>query len=433
MQLPRSIETEKAVLGAVIVDNRLGRFFAELEADDFYHTPHQTIYKATQLLLAEGKPVDPVTLFSALGDDEKRLVGGIEGLNHLADELPTTANFEHYLSELLELGRRRAMMQAALNIVEEGGKQSIDTPDFIARARAMVTNVSDQQAKNSNAIAISSLIDGALRELEEQSEPAGLVKIGIGTIDAEFGGLWPGLLSVLASRPSMGKSTLALNIAANAALAGKHVLIVSPEDSRRFVLYRLFARFANVALDRIVNKRLSFEERTLLHNVRDVVGCLPVWIDDTPSITSADVQSIAFRHADEHGIDLLVLDHLGHLRDKGKDLYESTTAAARTIVEIPKQLNIPVLCLHQLSRETEKRSSKIPELGDLRQTGELEQLARVVWLLHRPRYYDESKDQNELTFIIAKNSHGRTGKLRLHCDLQHMHVGDYQRAGEAEY
>jgi replicative DNA helicase len=433
MQLPRSIETERAVLGAVIVDNRLGRFFAELETDDFYHMPHQTIYRTTQSLLVEGKPVDPVTLFSALGDDEKRLVGGMEGLNHLADELPTTANFDHYLNELREIGRRRAMMQAAMNIVDEGGKQSIDTPDFLARARAAVTGVADQQTKNANAISVASLIDSTLQELEEQGEPAGLIKTGIGTIDAEFGGLWPGLLSVLASRPSMGKSTLALNIAANAALSGKHVLIVSPEDSRRFVMYRLFARFANVALERIVSKRLSFGERTLLRDVRDIIGCLPAWIDDTPSITSVDVRNIAFRHADEHGLDLLVIDHLGHLRDKGKDLYESTTAAARTIVEIPKQLNIPVLCLHQLSRETEKRSSKIPELGDLRQTGELEQLARVVWLLHRPRYYDESKDENELTFIIAKNSHGRTGKLRLHCDLQHMHVGDYQRAGEAEY
>jgi len=322
-----------------------------------------------------------------------------------------------------------------------GMDSSRETDEFFAQVRRDVLAVVDGTEGSTGAISTADSVDGALDEINSEGEPKRLVKTGIGTLDREFGGLWPGLLTVMASRPSMGKSCTAVNIATNAALAGKRVLLVSLEDSRRFVLFRILSRLASVPLDRIVNRRLSDEERGRLAAQRDIVSCLPLHIDETPAMTAEQVRRLAMAHQDRHGLDLLVIDHLGHIRDKGRDLYESTTAAARTIAALPKELGIPVLLLSQLNRQNLQRTDKIPNLGDLRQTGELEQLARVVWLLHRPHYYSSSADPHELSLLVAKNSHGRTGALRLQVDLEHMFIGDQQknvwappaRAGEEGY
>ncbi|MCP4712337.1 MAG: hypothetical protein GY869_27260, partial [Planctomycetes bacterium] len=221
---------------------------------------------------------------------------------------------------------------------------------------------------------------------------------------------------------------LGINIAANAALANKRVLLITLEDTRLFVQWRLLSRFGEIPLENLVKRQLTPIDVQNIEKAEKIIRCFRLWIVDTSAVSSEQIRYMCSSYVDKYNLDLIIIDHLGQINEPGANLYESTTSAARNIAQIPKDLNVPVLLLHQLNREVEKRPDKLPILSDLRQSGEIEQLARVVWLLHRPSYYDKNAiDKREMLLNVAKNSHGPTGKTKLDADLKYMFITSAER------
>ncbi len=437
MQIPPNDEkAERAVLGSLILDNDcVPCVHGILSGLDFYHGRHRIIFECIIALHEQAAPIDEIMLGRELERrEEMKLIGGRDYIADIVNDVVTSANVEHYAGLVHDLSQRRGMITVGREIADGGYRQEIDTAGYLSESRSRVLAMADQSNGICGALPIHETINEAHEEALRQTEPEGLVRTGIGPIDREFGGLWPGLLTVLASRPSMGKSMLAVNIAVNAALANKKVLLVSLEDTRRFVQWRMMARLGEVALDRIVKRELSSKDTQNLEKARKMIACLSLWIDDNGDMSSEQIRRLALSHVDKLDLDLVVIDHLGHVHEKGKDLYESTTRAVRTIANIPKERDIPVLLLHQLNRASLHRENREPRLNDLRQSGEVEQLARVVWLLHRPAYYEtKGADPNEMALIVAKNSHGKTGRVKLHCDMARMYVNgesDIDRMGD---
>lgn len=434
--IPNDLISERAVLGSILVNESvLDEVKALIDADDFFDMRNRLIFEA-MISLAENKtPIEPITLnahFEGSGKTEK--IGGIQFLSSLMDETVVSVHAEHYAKIVKAFSLRRKMILQAQEIAALGfDLGDTEVNDYLLDAYQRVEGVLSGRPSKANAELIKNTIDEAYREAISGEERKGLVKTGIGILDHKIGGIWPGLLTILASRPSMGKSMFGIaNIAVNVGLSGKKVLLFSPEDTRQFVQWRILSRLSRVPLEHIVQGRLSVEEKQLLQSKRLLVDALSLWIEDSSAVTADEIRKITIEKQTKHGLDLLIIDHLGHLVEKGKDYYEKITTATRKITQIAKDLNIAVLCLHQLNRATLSHKNNIPDLGDLRQSGEIEQLARVVWFVHRPHYYDDMKDKNEFGLKIAKNSHGRTEFLKLYCDMPTMFVSDTGSAKETE-
>jgi replicative DNA helicase len=262
-------------------------------------------------------------------------------------------------------------------------------------------------------------------EVSEGKEIEGLVPTGIDIVDEITGGLQPGLLTVLGGRPSMGKSAFALNVAMNAALADKKVLYITLEDVRSFTVRRLLARFADIDLQELALNRLGGDRARKCASMIEAVRKLankPIWIEDGAGLTSVAIRQIAAAHKNLHGLDLVIVDHLGEVADQGESLTAITEAAAKSARDMAKELDIPALLLVQLNRNLENRPDKRPNMADLRQSGAIEQVARAVWFLYRPGYYKAGcEEAPQCNLIVGKATHGKTGMLNLWCNLSRMY------------
>lgn len=411
---------ERAVIGAIVLDQSQFAIVSRLvNADDFYVPKNKTVYRAIEALVLRGDVVDAISIHSQIKSE--RTAGQLDSVAYLAeltdDCIPSHA--EQYGRIIKELAIRRGIITAGQKIIEEGFNIGIEHNDLIERARNTVLSACES-IHTQTAILVKDGVESAIEAATSDYVPNGVIYTGISDID-NFGGLFPQLLTILGARPSMGKSMLALNIATNVALSGKKVLYVSLEDISLFLHFRMLARFANVDSRKIRDRTLNFDEKNRVRNAREIVSCLPLWFDDTGGRTAIDIRRCVLSHADKEGCDLVVIDHLAHVSRQGKE-YDALTAAVMQLGEIPKEINAHVLLLSQLNREVEKRGDRMPQLSDLRGTGEIEQRARAVWFLDYPKNYKQDSDPHELRFFCAKNTHGTTGMTNLHVDFSRMYV-----------
>lgn len=417
-------DAEKACLGAVLLNNdALAEVRAILGgAGDFYSTANQRIFLAMTELADKGGVVDHVTLGERLrSNGDLEIVGGVSALSVLADSVATIANVGHYARIVRDKAQRRRMISVAQNVVAQGYAGESEIVDFLASSRKAITLASAYGTSDGPQL-VETGMGQLFRELETGSPPEGIVHTGIGAIDGLIGGLYPGLMTVIGGRPGMGKSALVLNIAANAAKQGKKVMYITLEDDRRFVLLRLLARFADVDLNNLMLRTVPRESWTDLAQAAITISALGLFVEDSPGLTSDRIQQIAALHHQLHGLDLLIIDHLGEVADKGENQTAVIEAAAKALRDIAKELNIPVLLAVQLNREVERRADKRPTLHDLRQSGAIEQIARFVWFTYRRGYYAQGCEEDPDTqLIIAKSSHGKTGTIRLWSDLSRMY------------
>lgn len=247
----------------------------------------------------------------------------------------------------------------------------------------------------------------------------GRIKTGFHSIDNLAGGLYGELLTVLAGRPSMGKSALALNIAVNAAKCGNKVAYFSLEDARPFLQRRVLASLAGVPLSAIIHGNVQSEHFPAVLDAVTQVGAMPFYLSDRGQTVAQIRQSAWALHVTE-GLDFAVVDHLGYVADKGKE-YEVVSEATRQFAFLAKELKIPLLLLVQLNRAAgTKEDPNVPTLKNLRGSGKIEEDARAVWFAHRPWHYDSSADPHEFQAHIAKNSHGQTGVALLFADFARM-------------
>lgn len=424
--IPHNPEAERAVLGAIFLDNSvLALVQGRILPEHFYTEAHRILFEAMLAVAAAGAPVDAVTVGNdLLRQDKLRLIGGPMLIGEVVESVVTVANVEHYARIVVELAAVRRTVAAAMGIAGRGRGTDVEPEAFLREAEEEILLAVRVDAGAHGPVPISSSLGEAFSALSSEKPPEGLVPSGLDVYDRTVGGFWPGLLHIVAGRPGMGKTALMLNCATNAALAGLRPLVFSLEDTTYFVNLRLIARFADIDLQKLTMRAAKGDDFRRILDAMNKLNALPLYLDDTPGLTSAEIRQRALRHRAKHGLDIIFVDHLGCLGDPGKSLYDQTTSAVKGLALLAKTLNVPVVCTCQLNRDVEHRADHRPVLADLRQSGEIEQAARIVVFPLRPGYYDEDagEDDHRMTLIVAKQNHGKIGDLPLWCEMSRMYI-----------
>lgn len=409
-QPPHDADAERAVLSCVLADASVLPLVAlHLTEDSFFLPLHQVAYAAISALSGAREPVDHVTVGNRLA-----LAGIPEAVwRPLIQSLYATAepqNAAHYARIVGEFYTVRRMISVGYHITECG--YDVDNPRaYIAESTTLVAEAAQTMRGQNKALTLSDDLRALVAEVEAGSSAAGVIKTGIPDIDEVTSGCWPGQMVVLAARPSMGKSALALNIATNVALSGKRVIYVSLEDARHVLVSRLVARFGDVDMGRIQRR-----DQGALRHIYDAarfISTLPLTVFQAGAAKPDDVRNAINIEYAQNGLDFAVVDLLTRIRSDGEGETAIMAEASRTTAAIAAELNIPVLAVTQLNRGVELREDRAPRLADLRQSGSVEEDARQVWLLYRPGYYSADLEDHRAVLTIAKNTQGRTGKVRL--------------------
>jgi len=312
--------------------------------------------------------------------------------------------------------------------------QAYDNPDpqaFLEQSKASMIELANIHAEKRVVESVTGGIGSIIGDILKGEPPRGMVQTGIKAIDDEYGGLSGNLLTVVAGRPSMGKSAFLLNVAINIGLRGQRVLYLTLEDAAEYQKRRLLARLAGVNLKRIMLNNPTGEESTRIIETQVMLEKRKqplFWIQDSGNTPEKILHSAA-THKATIGLDVLMVDHLGYVRERGDAEYQITSNAVRRFAEMAKELEIPVVLAVQFNRKIENDKRTIPKLSDLRGSGHIEEDARIIWFVHRPKKDDEKADPNEFNLFVAKASHGKPGRLRLWCDMSQMYIRD-KREGE---
>jgi replicative DNA helicase len=421
--LPHSDDAERSVLGAILVDNRLIHRAQELlRPDSFYAARHRRIFQAMEELAESGTAIDLVTLRQALertGDLDG--CGGVGYLASLVDGLPRSAHLDHYAIIVKEMATRREMILASREIAVAAMRQGVPLDQVLEEAERAIFRVSQERLKG-GFVPLRVVAEESLRVLEELTQRQELIT-GIATgfrqLDELTAGLQPSDLIVLAARPSVGKTALALNLVAHVALRqGSTVGFVSLEMSRDQVLRRLLCAEARVDAHRLRTGRIREEDWRRILKVYARLNSAPIFLDDSPGMSILELRAKARRLKLEHGLDLLVVDYLQLLR--GRTTYENRQQEiadiSRSLKELAKELAVPVVALSQLTRQPElRRGDHRPQLSDLRESGAIEQDADVVLFLYREEMYrkDDPDLKGKAELIVAKQRNGPTDTVHL--------------------
>jgi replicative DNA helicase len=375
---------------------------------------------------------------------EKKLlanVGGVEYLTDLINSVPTAAHIAHYANIVKEKRTRRDLIRASSEINEKAFEQTTDMELLLDDVEQQIFNIS-QRSRPQKFTAIKEDLPSAYERLEKLHSGKGALR-GVAThfdgLDNILSGFQRSELIILGARPSFGKTAFALDVARNVALEGKPVGIFSLEMSREQVIDRFIAAQAQVPLWRLRTGRLSNEmEFRMIQQAFDDLSKAPIFIDDTPSPNVMQMRSMARRLQIEHGLELLIIDYLqlAQPRSNSESLVQQVTEISHGLKSLARELNIPVLAVSQLSREVDKRETKIPRLSDLRESGSLEQDADVVLFIYRKdreRMDVPEEEQNIAEIIISKNRNGPLGSVQLRFDPEKVSFRniDTRRAEEA--
>ena len=417
---PQALEVERAVLGAMLIDNMAINRVVEVLGDEtaFYHTPHRRIYAAIQKMSERGEPIDQVTLTEELVrrgqlDD----VGGAVLIAELASEMATAANAEYHAQIVLEKAQRRRLIAAATQTLTESYEETEDVRELIDRAEQRVFQIAEGEL-GKGVTPISSAIEEAI-EIAQRGALAG-VNTGYAELDKMTAGLQPSDMIILASRPSMGKTALTLCMARNAAVNRVPVLYFSLEMSTEQLAQRLLCAEARVNSHVFRMGNLSEED---WHRLANWIGKLmeaPLYIDDTPAISVMELRAKARRAKSEYNIGLIIVDYLQLMTSSEKfgSREQEIAYISRSLKALAKELDIPLVACAQLSRAVESRTDKRPQLADLRESGSIEQDADVVMFLFRPEVYgivDEegSTQEGVAEIILGKQRNGPIGSVFL--------------------
>ncbi len=430
--LPHSIEAERSVLGGVLLDPRvLDQVESQLDPSDFYRPSHATIYRAMTQLAADRVPIDLVTLTEFLKNhDQLDACGGVEYLASLDRDVPSASHAASYASIVREKAVLRRLIRAAADIQAEGLSGPEDIREFIDRAEGLVFQVA--QSRDDRALVhVSAVTPKVLEVLQErfdlQDDVTG-VPTGYLDLDKRTAGLQPGDLIILAARPSKGKTALALNLAANAALrGGATVAIFSLEMTTLSLVMRLISSEGRVRSDYMRTGKLPPSDWTKLARAAEAIGGARIYIDDTPALGLSQLRSKCRRLKAQQGLDLVIIDYLQLMRGPRTDSREQEIASiSRGLKEMAKELDVPVLALSQLNRAIEQRKDKRPQLSDLRESGAIEQDADVILFIHR----DDQEDPNQgvAEIIIAKQRNGPTDTIQLVFFKEYTRFDNYERS-----
>ena len=418
---PQSIESERALLGGLILDSDAISMTAEIvKPEHFYRPDHQELFRLLVELDASNTVIDVVSLPERIKREGKeQIYGGALYVTELPDAVPSTANLEHYAKVIREKATLREMITRMEHMSTLAYNSPQDPTALIEQAAREMAQLGTEGSTRGWE-PISSIVDDEVVRIEGLTgQPGGVTGVSTGFIELDdiLAGLQRTDLVILAARPAMGKTALALNIAQNAALAGHGVGIYSLEMSRGQLVTRMMCSHALVEGGRVKTGNLKTSDWERLLESSNVLRTTKVFIDDTPGLSIGDVRSRARRlrsRCPELG--LIVIDYLQLMR--GDDPKESRTqqisAISRGLKGLAKDLDVPVVALSQLNRGVEQRQDKRPMVSDLRESGAIEQDADVIMFIYRDEYYNpDSPDQGLAEVIIAKQRNGSTGKVKL--------------------
>jgi replicative DNA helicase len=385
---------------------------------DFYRPAHQVIYGSILDLFGRGEPADAVTIAAELTKNaEIARVGGASYLHTLVSMVPTAANANYYARIVREQAILRRLVEAGTRITQMGYSGTGEVDDIVDRAQAEVYEVTERR-NSDDFLPLSAIMNGALTEIEAISNRDGEmvgVPTGFTDLDSLTNGLHPGQLVILAARPSIGKSTLALDTCRAASI--KHRLtsvIFSLEMSRNEIVMRMLAAEAQVSMHHMRTGTMTDTDWTKLAQKMGTVSDAPLFIDDSPNLTLMEIRAKCRRLKQRHDLRLVVVDYL-QLMTSGKRVesrQQEVSEFSRSLKLLAKELDVPVIAISQLNRGPEQRQDKRPMLSDLRESGSLEQDADMVVLLHREDFYErESPRAGEADFIVAKHRNGPTATI----------------------
>ena len=423
-QMPHSLEAEQAVLGSMLIDANCVKDVMELlRPDDFYLRQNREVFETIYSMFVYSRPIDGVTV---AGEMEKN--GTYDDattrpyLAQLMDVTPTSANVMEYAAIVRDKSLLRALYTAAgeiSSLVQDGAGEAASILEAAEQKIYAVRR--GRSAQNMTPIGV--VLQGVLDHLSELSASGGKtlpgLPTGLSVLDDKTNGLNKSDLVLLAARPGMGKTSMALNMALNVARSsGKSVAVFSLEMSREQLVTRILSSQATVENQRLVTGNLREQDWVNIANAAAVLSGLNILIDDNPLLTVADMNAKC-RRIDDLG--LVVIDYLqlmtsagGGKSYSGENRQQAVSDISRMLKIMAKELQVPVLCLSQLSRANEKRDDKRPMLSDLRESGSIEQDADIVLFIYRDDYYHEDSEKHNIAeCIIAKNRHGETGKVEL--------------------
>lgn len=420
--VPANPEAEEAVLGSILIDpDAIIKVAPTLRAEDFYLEKHRWIYQAALDLYERRQPPDFITICDELERrGQLQEVGGPAYITELINAVPTAFHVEHYASIVERTSVLRRLISAAGQIAQLAYEDKGEIDEIVDRAEEIVFGVSEHRLQRF-LVPIRQVMNDVITRIDylasHQGELLG-VPTGFRLLDKLLGGFQKSDLIILAARPSVGKTSLALNIAANAAKRyGQRVAFFSLEMSAEQLVQRLLAAETGIDQQRLRLGQIREEEWPLLMEAAGALSNTMMFIDDTPALSALELRTKARRIHAEHGLDFIVVDYLQLMRGdaRAENRVQEISYISRALKWLARELNVPVLALSQLSRAVESRPDKRPMLSDLRESGSIEQDADVVLFIYREDMYDEDTDrQNIADVIVAKHRNGPTGVVSLY-------------------
>ncbi len=424
-QPPRNMEAERAVLGSILLMPDVCDDVALIvRPEDFYDPSHQLLYGHLRTMHDDNKRIDLTLLHDRLkssGDLEQ--IGGRAFLAELYQSVPTAAHAVYYAQIVRDKSTLRSLIHTSTEILRDSYDESIDPREMLSRAEQKVFSILDQRGSG-DVEAISDILQEAMARMNARmngEQTVGGVETGFKDFDSMTGGFHESELIILAARPSMGKTALALNIAEHVAVAGaKGVLFVSLEMASVELADRMLCSTAEVNGQRLRNGTISNEDRRKLIEKAAEMSQAPLFVDDSPSRTMTEIAAAARRIKRKGDLSLIVIDYLQLIEpDNSKDpRQEQVARIARRLKGLARELKVPVLCLAQLNRQAEVSKDNRPRLSHLRESGAIEQDADVVMFVHREEYYqtndeDRAAVAGQADLIVAKQRNGPVGDVKL--------------------
>lgn len=438
---PQSMEAEQAALGAMLLErDAIARAVELLRPEDFYRESHRLIFQGVMDLFNRNEPVDLITLGDWLKTREHLdAIGGTLYLTTIMSQVPMASGIAHYCGIIRAKALQRSLIKAADEIMTAAYQGDRDLDELVDESEQKIFAIAERSVSN-GFVRLQDLVKQQFYTIEDTREsrnPSTGVSTGFSDLDAISAGLHQGDLIILAARPSMGKTAMALNIARNVAMLERQpVAIFSIEMAKEQLALRLLCSEAHVNQDGVRHAMISDDDMTRLAQAVERLWDCPIFIDDSPAISVLEMRGKARRLKAEYGLGLIVVDYLQlmHSSSRAENRTQEIALIARGLKALAREMKVPVLALSQLSRLVESRSPRRPQLSDLRESGAIEQDADLVAFLYRPAYYgedelkrvgfDPDREKNITEVLVAKQRNGPTGTVKVVWIPEHGQFGD---------
>ncbi len=437
---PHAVEAEQSVIGGLIVGGEVAwdRIADVLTETDFYRDDHRRIFRHARRMAETGQVIDVLTLAdSIVAMNESDQTGGLSYLIEIANATPSAANIASYARTVVEKARMRALL--AFSDEVQGLALRADgmtAQERIDEAAGKILALAEGGAGKDEPKSMSELLGAVVNAIDARRERGGAVSglpTGFSDLDEKLDGLKAGDLIILAGRPSMGKSALALNIAENVALSGNPVMVFSLEMSDAQLITRALSSVGRINSKTLASGRLTDDDWDKVTNAMGRLHVAPLIIDQTPALSAGQMRARARRQKRRGGLALIVIDYLQLMRGQGENRHQELSAITKALKAMAKDLGVPVVCLSQLSRKVEDRTDKRPMMSDLRESGAIEEDADVVAMVYRDEYYrPDSNFRGLAEILIRKNRMGECGDIRMVFQPEYSRFGDADRGAIAQ-